>query len=87
MRGLTWPAKRGHVAHAHVGGNNEDKMESLNDKKSTNVTTDRSTLFKMICVWRFGREFACQFGERNWESLSILYIRFRSGFLKLKVFS
>ena len=21
MHGLTWPAKRGHVAHAHDGGN------------------------------------------------------------------
>jgi len=24
MHGLTWPTKRGHVAHAHDGGNNQD---------------------------------------------------------------
>jgi len=36
MHGLTWPTKRGHVAHAHV---------STNKKREPSATTNKKILF------------------------------------------
>jgi|GEM_PF-5100391 len=33
LHGLTWPAKRGHVAHAHVSSNQINNTISLAGKK------------------------------------------------------